>query len=90
MEIDFLLIHQSAEQVDVGTDQLINGACIMKAYASFLGNGDERYRDYNFPKLPAVDHSSIGDCVAALKILKLMSDFVRIAVPKLWWKFRKN
>lgn len=90
MEIDFLLIPRSAQQNCVGNDQLINGAYVMKSYATYLGNRDERYRDFKFPKLLAGNHSSIRDCVAALKILNLMSDSGSITVPKLWWKFWKD
>jgi DNA polymerase-3 subunit epsilon len=47
--------------------------CAMEQYARFKGNWDSYHRSYRWVKLPAGDHSAIGDCVSTLNVLKEMA-----------------
>lgn len=47
--------------------------CAMQWYASYQGVWNPRTSNYKWPKLPAGDHSAIGDCRATLKIIHEMA-----------------
>jgi DNA polymerase-3 subunit epsilon len=49
--------------------------CLMKWYSQFVGEWSNRYRDYRWQKLPGGDHTALGDCRAALAVLKEMAAF---------------
>lgn len=85
-EYDARLITQTANQDGF---KLINidALCLMKAYAIFVGDWSDYHQDYRYQKLPAGDHSAIGDCKATLKILKEMADAEKEKLPKKWYQF---
>ena len=47
--------------------------CAMLPYAAFIGDWNEYRGNYKWQKLPASDHSAIGDCRATLAIIKQMA-----------------
>lgn len=47
--------------------------CAMEQYARFVGDWNSYHRSYKWPKLPAGDHSALGDCVSTLNVLKEMA-----------------
>ena len=47
--------------------------CAMEAYAEFCGEWSDRHQSYTWQKLPGGDHSAIGDCRAALRIMQKMA-----------------
>ena len=54
--------------------------CAMEQYARFVG---EWFRGkYKWQKLPAVEHAAIGDCRAALKLIKKMAKALLTKVPR--------
>ncbi len=85
-EYDARLITQTADQDGV---KLINidALCLMKAYAIFVGDWSDYHQDYTYQKLPAGDHSAIGDCKATLKILREMAETETEKLPKKWYQF---
>ncbi|MBI5409610.1 MAG: 3'-5' exonuclease [Nitrospirae bacterium] len=48
--------------------------CAMLQYARFKGQWNEKRQNYLYQKLPAGDHSAIGDCKAILKLIKEMAN----------------
>jgi DNA polymerase III subunit epsilon len=48
--------------------------CVMLQYSEFIGDWNDYHGNYKWQKLPAGDHSAYGDCVATLKVIKVMSD----------------
>lgn len=48
-------------------------ACLMEWYAQFYGDWNDYYQSYKWQKLGG-DHSAIGDCIAALSLLKNMAE----------------
>lgn len=85
-EYDARLISQTAEQDGVNL-KTIDALCLMKAYAIFVGDWSEYHQDYTYQKLPAGDHSAIGDCKATLNVLKEMAEAEKEELPKKWYQF---
>ena len=48
--------------------------CVMLRYADFLGEWNERYRNFKWPKLAGGDHSAVGDCLATLEVIREMAE----------------
>jgi DNA polymerase-3 subunit epsilon len=69
---DARLIRQTAEK-NGGLTAPSTWQCIMLAYASFVGEPDPHGRGYKWQKLPAGDHSALGDCRAALEVIRLIA-----------------
>jgi DNA polymerase-3 subunit epsilon len=69
---DGRLLNQTAEKTGAPK---ISGrwACAMLAYAKFRGVWNERRQGYLWHKLPEADHSTYGDCLATLKIIREMA-----------------
>ena len=49
-----------------------NAECLMAWYAMYVNNWSHYYRDYKYPALGG-DHSAVGDCRAALSVLREMA-----------------
>ncbi|MGH7778841.1 MAG: 3'-5' exonuclease [Candidatus Binataceae bacterium] len=71
-EYDRRLVKQTALLCGVRAPQS-RWVCAMRAYSRFVGEWDERKNDYRFQRLPAGDHSAIGDCRATLKIIRTIA-----------------
>jgi len=71
-EYDTRIINQTCDQ-DGCKALRFKHDCIMKQYSKFIGEWNDYYGNYRFQRLPAGDHSAIGDCQSALKILKKLS-----------------
>lgn len=48
--------------------------CAMLLYSQWVGDWNQRYGSYRWQKLPAGDHSAIGDCKATLDIIRRMAE----------------
>lgn len=51
-----------------------NYDCAMLWYAQWVGNWNDYYGNYRWQKLPAGDHSALGDTYATLKIIQEMAN----------------
>jgi DNA polymerase-3 subunit epsilon len=71
-EYDTRIINQTCDQ-DGCKPLRFKHDCIMKQYSKFVGEWNDYYDNYRFQRLLAGDHSAIGDCQSALKILKKLS-----------------
>ncbi|GAB4214385.1 MAG: hypothetical protein OHK0012_12330 [Synechococcales cyanobacterium] len=47
--------------------------CLMKPYAAWVGEWNWQRQDYRWQKLPSGDHSALGDCLAALTVVRRMA-----------------
>lgn len=47
--------------------------CAMKKYSQFVGEWNDYYGDYKWQRLPAGDHSAVGDCQAVIKLIHEMA-----------------
>lgn len=47
--------------------------CVMLQYSEFVGEWNHRYGNYKWQKLPAGDHSALGDCRATLRVVEYMA-----------------
>jgi len=65
--------------------------CLMRYYAQFCGDWNDYYQSYRWQPLHG-DHSAIGDCLAALLLLKKMSESKIIDADEAFEKFwlRRN
>ncbi len=57
--------------------------CLMEWYAQFYGEWHDYYESYTWQPLGG-NHTAIGDCLAALELLKEMADSEIIDVKKSW------
>jgi DNA polymerase-3 subunit epsilon len=48
--------------------------CVMLAYSEFVGEWNDYFNSYKWQKLPSGDHTSLGDCLATLKVLHEIFD----------------
>lgn len=55
--------------------------CAMDAYAAFVGEWSDYYGRFKWQPLPGGDHSALGDCLAALDVLRCMAESTRESVP---------
>lgn len=55
--------------------------CLMEMYAEYWGEWSEYHESYRWQKLGG-DHSAIGDCLAALKMLEEMADSTLINIDE--------
>lgn len=85
---DIRLIEQTAKQ-DGFDLRHIDTRCIMLMYAEYLGDWNDYYGNYRWPKLYGGDHSAIGDCKATLKAIEGMASTDMKVIPKQWWEFWK-
>ena len=46
--------------------------CLMIAYAAYVGEWSDYWQNYRWQPLPAGNHRALGDCQAALKVLRKM------------------
>lgn len=49
-------------------------ACAMLRYAEFYGAWDDYHQSYTWQRLEGGDHSALGDCLATLKVMRLMAE----------------
>jgi DNA polymerase-3 subunit epsilon len=52
---------------------LKNTACAMEQYAAYCGVWNDYWKSFKWQRLPAGDHTALGDCLATLKIIKEMA-----------------
>lgn len=50
-----------------------SGECAMERYAAWVGDWNNRFKSYTWQPLPSSKHRAIGDCEAALMVLKRMA-----------------
>lgn len=86
---DIRLIKQTAIQDEVRIEDM-QAICLMKAYSIFIGEWSDYYNDYRYQKLPAGDHTAVGDCLATLKVLEQMAATIKTEIPPQWWEFWKK
>lgn len=48
--------------------------CAMLPYSRFVGEWNDYRQDWRWQKLPAGDHSALGDCQATLKLIREMAE----------------
>lgn len=53
---------------------LFSSHCLMLKYAQYYGEWNSYSKNYKWQKLPGGDHSALGDCQAALELLKEMAE----------------
>lgn len=51
----------------------INTTCAMLWYAQYIGEWSSYWKSFKWHRLPAGDHSALGDCLATLQIIKQMA-----------------
>jgi DNA polymerase-3 subunit epsilon len=72
-EFDIATLEYCCELSSLSTLELKKSSvCLMKMYAQFYGDWSNYYKRYKWQPLNG-DHSAIGDCQAALKLLKMMA-----------------
>lgn len=72
-EFDEKLIEQTIEQDDAPYFSMIT-ECVMLQYSKFVGQWNDYYYEYRYQRLPAGDHSAVGDCKATLKVIEKMAE----------------
>lgn len=88
-EFDKRLLFQTFTQDNVSTKWNLKGDCAMYPYAAFVGDWNEKYRNYTWKKLPSSEHNCIGDCKATLKLIYKMANTPFLQEPKKWYEFWK-
>lgn len=70
-----ILINQMIEHKIIADwkDNKFNGHCAMELYAQYCGQWSDYHKSFKWQKLPAGDHSALGDCLATLDIIKQMA-----------------
>lgn len=48
--------------------------CAMLPYSRYIGEWNDYRQDYRWQKLPAGDHSALGDCRACLRVIQEMAE----------------
>lgn len=48
--------------------------CVMLPYSRYVGIWNEKRNDYQWQKLPAGDHSALGDCQATLRLIRTLAE----------------
>lgn len=72
-EFDRRLLYQTSYAY--GCDDILFNKtiqCAMLQYAKYVGEFNNRRMQFRWQKLPAGDHSSLGDCVATLQVIRTM------------------
>ncbi len=52
----------------------INAVCAMEKYAQYIGEWSDYWKSFKWQRLPAGDHTALGDCRATLQIIKEMAE----------------
>jgi len=52
----------------------IKPECVMMPYSNYIGEWSSYYGNIRWQKLPAGDHSALGDCLATLKVIQTMAE----------------
>ena len=69
-------------------DFKIEADCAMLVYSAYIGEWSEYHNNYKYQKLPAGDHTAVGDCFATLKIIREMASAEIVEIPKKRFRFR--
>jgi DNA polymerase-3 subunit epsilon len=76
-DYDMRLIFQSLAPYGLTGTELITSfreiQCAMAWYSQWIGEWSEWFGNYKWQRLPAGDHSALGDCIATLKVLYQMA-----------------
>ncbi len=48
-------------------------ACAMEQYSQYIGEWSHYWKSFKWQRLPAGDHTALGDCLATLQIIKRMA-----------------
>lgn len=71
---DYRILQQTSlaisENFDLGVEDC---HCAMLKYAEFVGEWNDYRGSFKWQRLPSGDHSAIGDCLATLKIIRMMA-----------------
>lgn len=70
---DIRLIMQSMVAAGAHDPPLYMATCAMELYATWTGDWNDYHQSYKWQRLPAGDHSALGDCKATLEVLKRMA-----------------
>ncbi len=72
-EFDRRILRQTCERYGLAAPWWQPWQCVMEQYAAWVGEWNEYYRSYRYQKLPAGDHTALGDCRATLALLQKMA-----------------
>jgi len=50
--------------------------CAMEQYAAWVGDWNDYRGNFKWQRLPAGDHSALGDCLATLQVIKTMAGMI--------------
>lgn len=67
------IAHTSALHNTPNPMPIMAAECLMEQYAKFCGHWSEYHQSFKWQPLPAGDHTALGDCVAALALLRHMA-----------------
>lgn len=67
------IAHTSALHNTPNPMPIMSAECLMEQYAKFCGHWSEYHQSFKWQPLPAGDHTALGDCVAALALLRHMA-----------------
>jgi DNA polymerase-3 subunit epsilon len=72
---DLRLMRQSTKLRTGNDDDMpeFSSHCAMCWYSQWVGEWNKFHGNYRWQRLPAGDHSALGDCLATLKIIKQMA-----------------
>ncbi len=72
-EYDLRMLHQSGQALDylIGFDNTWD--CAMLQYAKWYGDWSDYHGSFRWQRLPAGDHTALGDCQATLELIKKMA-----------------
>lgn len=74
-EYDERLVRQTAAMYQRPLPRAERWQCVMLKYSAFVGEPSLRHRgEYKWQKLPGAVHGAVGDCQAALTVIKSMAD----------------
>jgi DNA polymerase-3 subunit epsilon len=70
---DVRILKQSAQAVDYDDGLTILTQDVMQKYAEWVGEWNHMRGSFKWQKLPGGDHTSLGDCIAVLDVIKRMA-----------------
>ena len=72
---DERLVRQTAKMYQQPQPRAERWECVMLKYSAFVGEPSLRHRgEFKWQKLPGAVHGAVGDCQAALTVIKSMAD----------------
>lgn len=71
---DIQVLKNAHKAYGLGFPSFYEYECVMLQYSEFIGEWNNYHGNYKWQKLPSGDHSAIGDCRAALKVIQEMAN----------------